>query len=233
MLVANDVEEKVKALVRDLLEENPFAEDALNALVSNLVNNDLTTIDFLAQAPVALVDALLNTYDGEAAKASARLRLDVIIEEAQARRSLKRGRAEKEIKVSNMATGLKSLQGHVGPLALKAPPELVSQRRFLNDLEEDPYTYVPPSDLQVAQDVVDSSVTTQKLGAFMVGHISRPWLGRLRLTGCAQVGVLNRDRDSKPEGKRSQNRFDQVCRYWKQGRCTKESLARISLPVPA
>ncbi|KAF4716946.1 hypothetical protein FOZ63_014221, partial [Perkinsus olseni] len=163
MLVANDVEEKVKALVRDLLEENPFAEDALNALVSNLVNNDLTTIDFLAQAPVALVDALLNTYDGEAAKASARLRLDVIIEEAQARRSLKRGRAEKEIKVSNMVTGLKSLQGHVGPLALKAPPELVSQRRFLNDLEEDPYTYVPPSDLQVAQDVVDSSVTTQKL----------------------------------------------------------------------
>ncbi|KAF4646815.1 hypothetical protein FOZ61_005091 [Perkinsus olseni] len=96
-------------------------------------------------------------------KASARLRLDVIIEEAQARRSLKRGRAEKEIKVSNMATGLKSLQDHVGPLALKALPELISQSRFLNELEEDPYTYVPPSDLQVAQDVVDSSVTTQKL----------------------------------------------------------------------
>ncbi|KAF4654011.1 hypothetical protein FOL46_008907 [Perkinsus olseni] len=195
MPVANNVEEKVKALAKDLLGENPITEDALNTLVSNLVNNDLTTIDFLAQAPVALVDAVLNAYNGEAAKASARLRLDVIIEEAQARRSLKRKRAEKEVEVFNMATGLKNLQDHVGPLALKAPPELIPQSRFLNKLKEDPYTYVPMPDLQVAQDVVDSSVTTKEnLETADPGSVDSA------LLVSAQVGVLNRDRDSKSEG---------------------------------
>ncbi|KAF4744859.1 hypothetical protein FOZ63_014864 [Perkinsus olseni] len=157
MPVANDVEEEVKALVKGLLGENPITEDALN----NLVNNDLTTIDFLAQAPVALVDAVLIAYNGEAGKASARLRLDVITEEAQARRSLERKTAEKEVEVFNMATGLKNLQDHVGLLDLKAPPELIQQSRFLNKLKEDPYTYVPMFDFRVAQDVVDSSVTTK------------------------------------------------------------------------
>ncbi|KAF4704937.1 hypothetical protein FOZ62_010095, partial [Perkinsus olseni] len=144
---------KVKALVEGLLGEgllgeNPITADALNTLVSNLVNNDLTTIDFLARAPVAVVDAVLIVYNGEAGKASARPRLDVLTEEAQARRSLKRKTAEKEVEVFNMATGLKNLQDHVGLLALKAPPELIPQSRFLNKLEEEPYTCVPMSDLQ-------------------------------------------------------------------------------------
>ncbi|KAF4649306.1 hypothetical protein FOZ61_001467, partial [Perkinsus olseni] len=139
---------KVKALVKGLLGENPITEDALNTPVSNLVNNDLTTIDFLAQAPVALVYAVLIAYNGVASKASARLGVDVITEEAQARRSLKRKTAEKEVEVFNMATALKNLQDHVGLWALKAPPELIPQSPFLNKLKEDPCTYVPMSDFQ-------------------------------------------------------------------------------------
>ncbi|KAF4745023.1 hypothetical protein FOZ63_033772 [Perkinsus olseni] len=297
MPVANNVEEKVKALVKDLLGENPITEDALNTLVSNLWHW------------LMLYSTLIT--------ASARLRLEVIIEEAQARRSLKRKRAEKEVEVFNMATGLKNLQDHVGPLALKAPPELIPQSRFLNKLKEDPYTYVPMSDLQVAQDVVDSSVTTKEnLETGKPVHIkvspSKPvtnlsqWVScfsrfgialmiiipsveevsslaiiayinliirltentsfnqatafdeqyRSRVSGyhsrglswsdiladpgsvdsallvSAQVGVLNRDRDSKSDGKISQNRFDQVCRYWKQGRCNQGSRCRFRHSYP-
>ncbi|KAF4696232.1 hypothetical protein FOZ60_001908 [Perkinsus olseni] len=199
MPVANDVEEEVKALVKGLLGENPITEDALN----NLVNNDLTTIDFLAQAPVAVVDAVLIAYNGEAGKASARLRLDVITEEAQARRSLERKTAEKEVEVFNMATGLKNLQDHVGLLDLKAPPELIQQSRFLNKLKEDPYTYVPMFDFRVAQDVVDSSVTTKN--NLETDISADPGSVDSALLVSAQVGVLNRDRDSKPEGEISES----------------------------
>ncbi|KAF4700266.1 hypothetical protein FOZ62_016229, partial [Perkinsus olseni] len=149
------------------------------------------------QAPVALVDAVLIAYNGEAGKASARLRLDVITEEAQARRSLERKTAEKEVEVFNMATGLKNLQDHVGLLDLKAPPELIQQSRFLNKLKEDPYTYVPMFDFRVAQDVVDSSVTTKN--NLETDISADPGSVDSALLVSAQVGVLNRDRDSKPE----------------------------------
>ncbi|EER16308.1 hypothetical protein Pmar_PMAR029438 [Perkinsus marinus ATCC 50983] len=312
MPAPNETEDKVKVLVKDLLGENPITEGALTTLVSNLVNNDLTTVDFLAQAPVTLVDAVLNTYEGAAAKASACLRLDDTIEEAQARRSLKRRRAENEVEVFNMTAGLKNLQGHVGPLSLKAPPELIPQSRFLNKLKQDPYSYVLSSDLQVAQDVVDTSVTTKEnLETGKPVHIklspSKPvtnlaqWVScfsqfgmalmivifsveeisplaiiayinlvikltvetssnqaaafdeqyRSRVSGyhsrglswsailsdpgsvdsallvSAQVGAIDRKRDIGSDGRRYRNRFDQVCRYWKLGRCNQGSRCRF------
>ncbi|KAF4648476.1 hypothetical protein FOL47_003164 [Perkinsus chesapeaki] len=308
----NQVQNKVKSLVKDLLGVNPITDAALDDLATNLTNNDLTTIDFLAQAPIALLDAVVNAYDGVAAQASARLRLDVIVEEAQARRSLKRKRAEKEVESFNMTSGLENLQKHVGPMAMRAPAELIPQNRFLNKIKDDPYAYVSLADLQVAQDVVDTSVTTKEnletgkpvhvklspskpvssltqwvncfsrfgvalmmvipsieeisplaimsyitlfiklteatsFGQALVfdeqyrsrvaGYHSRglSWASILADAGAvdsallvsAQVGALKRENDSRTDGRQSRPRFDQVCRYWKQGRCNQGSRCRF------
>ncbi|KAF4647215.1 hypothetical protein FOL46_004531, partial [Perkinsus olseni] len=133
--------------IKDLLGENPISEEDLATLATHLETAALTTVDYLARAPATLIDGVINNYPDDNAKALARLRINVIIEEAQARKSLKRKRAELEAESFDLTLGLGNLVSHVGPTGRSAPPDMIPQTRFLTKLQKDPYMYIPMSEL--------------------------------------------------------------------------------------
>ncbi|EER09780.1 hypothetical protein Pmar_PMAR010723 [Perkinsus marinus ATCC 50983] len=149
-------------LIKDLLGENPISEEDLTTLITHLETAALTTVDYLARAPSTLIDVVINKYPNETAKALARLRLNVIIEEAQARKALKRKRAEFEVESFDLTKGLINLVSHVGPIGRKAPPDMIPQTRFLTKLQKDPYMYVRMSELHSALDLDDPTITTKE-----------------------------------------------------------------------